>query len=316
MARAIITLLAAATAGVVALVAGGRALPATESSAAGAAGKIVFVNVGQGDGVVMKIGGAIVVSDVGEHNVESVDATLHELGAKQIDVLILSHPHQDHVANVIALVRQFGWRIGLAVLGQSAYWHNKGLNGDIYELLEHEHVPIEIATRAERFAWGGADWLIVNPPKGEFTGGKTQAANSSIVYLLTYHGVTALFTGDVEASVARRIAQELDPLLDDPVDIFLATHHGSKEGSVQELLDVIRPRWALISSGPNTYGHPRPEAIQRLEASGATIWCTDVNGSVTARISAAGRLTWRASLQHAPWWSGRDQRENGSCVGR
>jgi len=315
MARRTAALLMSLVAGTAAVVVLGSRSAATASTAA-EPGKIVFVNVGQGDGVVMKIGGAIVVSDVGEHNVESVDATLHDLRAKQIDVLILSHPHQDHVANVIALVEQYHWKIGLAVLSDSAYWHNKGLNGDIYELLEHQHVPIEIATRAERFDWGGADWLIVNPPKGEFTGGKAQAANSSIVYLLTYNGVTALFTGDVEAKVARTIAQELDPLLNDPIDIFLATHHGSKEGSVQELLDVIKPRWAVISSGPNTYGHPRPEAIHRLEAIGATIWCTDVNGSITARISAAGSLSWRTSPQHAPWWSGRDKKENGSCVGR
>lgn len=49
---------------------------------------------------------------------------------------------------------------------------------------------------------------------------------------------------------------------------------------------------------------------------GASIWCTDVNGSVTARISAAGRLTWRASLQVAPWWSAKSKKKTGSCVGR
>src|SRR5262245_62887364 len=109
MARRIATLfvlLLAATAAVVVL---GTRSAATASTAA-EPGKIVFVNVGQGDGVVMKIGGTIVVSDVGEHNVENVNTTLHDLGAKQIDVLILSHPHQDHVANVVALVEQYHWR--------------------------------------------------------------------------------------------------------------------------------------------------------------------------------------------------------------
>ena len=295
---------------------GARAASGSSAAAAAERGKIVFVNVAQGDGVVMKLGSTIVVSDDGEENVASVDATLHDLDAKQIDVLILTHPHQDHVKNTIALIRDFKWKVGLVVMSQSEYWHNKGLNGDIFQLLEDEHVPMKIVTRADHFDWGGADWLILNPPKGEFIGGKSQAANASIAYLLTFNGVTAVFTGDVEASIGRRIAQELDPLLNDPVDIFLATHHGSKEGSVQELLDVIRPRWAVISSGPNTYGHPRPEAIARLEAIGATIWCTDVNGSITARITVSGKLTWRASQQHAPWWSGRDQQENGSCVGR
>jgi len=289
---------------------GSAAVPSAER------GKIVFVNVGQGDGVVIKLGSTIIVSDVGEHDVETVDATLRDLDAKRIDVAILSHPHQDHVANLIPLVRDYHWRIGQAVITESQWWQGTDTNRAIIKLLEEHEVPIETATRGERFHWGGGDWLILNPPKGEFLGGASQAANASLAYLLTYNGVTALFTGDVEAKTGRRIAKELGPVSNKPVDIFLATHHGSAEGSVQQLLDVTKPRWAVISSGPNQFHHPRREALARLEAIGATIWCTDTNGSVTARISAAGRLSWRASLQHAPWWSGRDQRENGTCVGR
>jgi competence protein ComEC len=281
-----------------------------------ARGKIVFVNVGQGDGVVMKLGSTIVVSDVGEHDADTVDETLRDLGAKRIDVAILGHPHDDHVRNLIALVRDYHWQIGLTVISESQWWQGTKTNRAIIDLLEAAHVPIEVATRSERFHWGGGEWLILNPPKGEFLGGSSQAANVSIAYLLTYNGVRALFTGDVEPQVARRIAAELQPELEQPVDIFLATHHGSAEGSEQHLLDAARPRWAVLSTGRNSFRHPRPEAIARLERIGATIWCTDTNGSVTARISAAGRLTWRASLQRAPWWSGRDQRQNGTCVGR
>jgi competence protein ComEC len=279
-------------------------------------GKIVFVNVAQGDGVVIKLGSTIVVSDVGEHKVENVDATLRDLDAKQIDVAILTHPHQDHVANLLSLARDYHWTIKQAVITQSQWWQGTDTNRAIVKLLDDLHVPVELATRAQRYHWGGGEWLILNPPKGDFSGGSDQAANASLAYLLSYNGVTALFTGDVEAKTGRRIAKELQSVLDQPVDIFLATHHGSAEGSVQQLLDVTKPRWAVISAGPNQFHHPRPEALARLEQIGATIWCTDTNGSITARISAKGTLTWRTSLQHAPWWSGRDQQQNGTCVGR
>jgi competence protein ComEC len=295
------------------LVPAGSARRASESASRG---KIIFVNVEQGDGVVMKFGSTVVVSDVGEHRVENVDEALRSVKAKRIDVAILGHPHQDHVKNLVALVRTFGWQIKLAVISDSAYWFGPDTNKDVRNLLRDEDVRIEFADRGERFHWGGGDWRILNPPHGSFTGGKSQAANVSIAYLLTFNGVQALFTGDVEPNVARRIAAELQPVLDEPVDIFLATHHGSAAGSVAELLDVAKPRWAVLSTGPNTFGHPRPEAIQRLKNIGATIWCTDTNGSVTARISTSGRLTWRASRQHAPWWSGRDKQQSGTCVGR
>ena len=90
----------------------GRAKPA----------KIVYVNVGQGDGVVMRIGGKIIVSDTGEQFPEHVDETLRALKAKQIDVAILSHAHEDHVKNTFRLIRDFGWTIKLVVMSDSAWW--------------------------------------------------------------------------------------------------------------------------------------------------------------------------------------------------
>ncbi len=298
---------------VLGLVPAGSASHVTTSASRG---KIIFVNVEQGDGVVMKFGSTVVVSDVGEHRAENVDEALRSVNAKKIDVVILSHPHQDHVKNLVKLVRTFGWEIELAVISESAYWFGPDTNKDVRDLLRDADIQIESADRGERFHWGGGDWMILNPPRGDFIGGKSQAANVSIAYLLTFNGIRALFTGDVEPKVAGKIAALLKHVVDEPIDIFLATHHGSAAGSVQELLDVAKPRWAVLSSGPNTYQHPHPEAIQRLKQSGATLWCTDTNGSITARISAAGRLTWRTSRQKAPWWSGRDKQQNGTCVGR
>ena len=260
--------------------------------------KIVYVNVGQGDGVVMRIGGKIIISDTGEQFPEHVDETLRALKAKQIDVAILSHAHEDHVKNTISLIRDFGWTIKLVVMSDSAWWEGTGTNRELMDLLREKKVPRVIATRGQTYDWGGASWRILNPPVHEFTGGASQAANASVAYLLTVNGVQALFTGDVEPKVGRRIAVELKPLLPRPVDIFLATHHGSKFGSVSELLDAIHPHWAVISAGAhNAFDHPAPETVSRLKASGASIWCTDTNGSITARISAAGRLSWRTSLQ-------------------
>jgi competence protein ComEC len=290
---------------------------AARSAVAAKPAKIVYVNVGQGDGVVMRIGGKIIVSDTGEQFPEHMDETLRALKAKQIDVAILSHAHEDHVKNTIRLIRDFGWTIKLAVLSDSAWWEGTDTNRELMELLREKKVPRVIATRGQTYDWGGASWRILNPPVHEFTGGSSQAANASVAYLLTVNGVQALFTGDVEPKVGRQIAVEMVPLLPRPVDIFLATHHGSKFGSVRELLDAIHPHWAVISAGAhNAFDHPAPETVARLKASGASIWCTDTNGSITARISAAGRLSWRTSLQRAPYWSGRDQHENGTCNGR
>ena len=287
---------------------------AVAGSAASPAARIVFVNVGQGDGVVMKVGSKVIVSDAGEFDVENMNEALLSLDATQIDVAILSHPHQDHVKNFVALIDEYGWNVKLAVLSRSAYWRGTDTNRAIMDRLAANGVPLRFVTAGQDFDWGGGDWRILNPPKGKYAG-KDDAANASVAYLLTVKDVRALFTGDIEPDVAGDVAQELvDDGLDQGVDVFLATHHGSKYGSVIDLLNVIHPRWVVLSTGPNGFHHPAASTIQRLEDTGASIWCTNANGSVTARVSASGLLTWRASKQVAPWWSAEAKKETGICV--
>jgi competence protein ComEC len=295
---------------------GGETSPAPAAPTAPA--KIAFVDVGQGDGVVMRIGGTIVVSDAGEFHPERVDRTLRSLGAgRTIDVAIMSHPHDDHVANYVRLVRDFGWRIERAVLSRSAWWSGTDTNAELIGLLRENRTELEFVDRGDRFDWGGARWEILNPPRGEFTGGATQAANVSVAYLLEVHGATVLFTGDVEPKVARRLAADLSSRLTDRVDVFLATHHGSKHGSTPELLAAARPRFAVLSVGDrNAFEHPAAEAVARLRAARATIWCTDTNGTITARISRRGRITWATTSQQKPWWSSATRQRTGTCAGR
>src|SRR4051812_32084673 len=192
------------------------------SVAAAKPAKIVYVNVGQGDGVVMRIGGKIIVSDTGEQFPEHMDETLHALKAKAIDVAILSHAHEDHVKNTIRLIRDFGWKAKLVVMSDSAWWEGTDTNRELMALLREEKVPRVIVTRGQTYDWGGASWRILNPPAHEFTGGSSQAANAPVAYLLTVNGVEALFTGDVEPKVGRQSAGEPPPLLTRAGGIFPA----------------------------------------------------------------------------------------------
>ena len=279
--------------------------------------KIVYVDVGQGDAVVMRIGGKIVVSDTGQYDYDRLDRALRDgLGAKRIDVLILGHAHDDHSRNAAELLRK--WEVGRVVMNESLWWGGTRSNKAVKAALRAEpDLKRTFAVAGETFDWGGAKWVFANPPRGAFLDASSRVAgDSSLAFLLTVNGVTALFTGDIPESVARNVAALLDPVVNDRVDIFLATHHGSKEGSIDEILDVIHPRWAVLSTGKNGYEHPSLEAIGRLKAASASIWCTAANGSVTARISATGVLTWRTSRQVAPWWSAKTKKKTGSCVGR
>ncbi len=275
--------------------------------------RIVFVDVGQGDGVVMKVGSKIIVSDAGEFKLKNMNDALRSLDASRIDVAILSHPHQDHVKNFIDLFAT--WNVKKAVLSKSAYWQGTETNRDVMDAIKDEGLTPTYVRSGQSFSWGGASWQILNPPEGAFTAdSSTVAGNASVAYLLRVNRVELLFTGDIETQVSIDVASRLAPNLNGRVEVFLVTHHGSKKGSPKELLDVARPRFAVLSTGPNTHGHPTPEAIARLKAVPATIWCTDVNGSVTARVSASGTLTWSTTGQKAAWWDANTKKTTGGCV--
>ena len=291
-------------------VAGGTTHAAPGASTA----KITFVDVGQGDAIVMKIGTKIIVSDAGEFEVENVNDALTALGATRIDVAILSHPHQDHVKNFVSLFAK--WKVKQAVMSSSDYWWGTDTNRAVMKAIKEEGLTPTYLRAGQTRSWGGASWKILNPPEGAFTANSSSVAgNASVAYLLRVNGVEFLFTGDIEEQVSKDLVSRL-PTLDGRLEVFLVTHHGSKYASPKALLDAIKPKFSVLSTGPNTYGHPTPETISRLKAVPTTIWCTDVNGSITVSVSASGTLTWSASNQKKPWWSASTTEKTGSCVGR
>ena len=232
-------------------------LLAPETSATPAAtppAEVVFVNVGNGDGVVLRIGGKIIVSDAGERFAsQRMAAVLTSLGAKQIDVAILSHPHEDHVGGFIDLFREFPPRLVLA--STNRHWSSTSSNRLLLNEISRSGAPIRWVQAGDRFAFGGASWQILNPPAGEFTAPR-DAGNSSVVYLLTVHGRRLLFAGDIAEGVASSLASSWTY---GRVDVFLVPNQGSKHSATAEFLEATRPRFAVLSVGPNPFGHPAAE---------------------------------------------------------
>lgn len=272
--------------------------------------QVTFVDVGQGDGAAMRIGNTIVVSDAGENfAADEMHRALTRLKAKKtINVAILSHPHDDHVGGFERLVSEFGYTIKRALLPANDHWQATATNRSLMKLLAEKKVKLRYVKAGDRFRFGGSLFRIIGPPKGTFTA-DDDAANASIVYLLQSYGRKFLFTGDIEEQATNELIKRWRY---GRVDVFLATHHGSKHGSPTSLLAKIRPRHAVISVGNNGFGHPTPEVIQRLEEQKTTIWCTSANGDITAIVAASKRLAWRATkLKRA--WSIPGKARKGAC---
>ena len=154
----------------------GRPADAVTSPSAALPAKIIFVNVGQGDAVAMRIGGKIIVADTGEFRYAVLDEALRlGLEAKRIDVLILGHAHDDHAKNAAELLRN--WDVRRVVRNRSLWWEGTNRNRAVMRAIEAEpELEQTFPKIGDRFDWGGAEWVFVNPPAGDQNGAAAAVA--------------------------------------------------------------------------------------------------------------------------------------------
>jgi competence protein ComEC len=119
---------------------------------------------------------------------------------------------------------------------------------------------------------------VLHPPVPDWERRRVRN-DDSVVLEIVYRDVALLLTGDISAEVERQVLPRLTRA---PIRVLKVAHHGSRTSSSMELLAEWQPQWALISAGRgNTFGHPAPEVLQRLDSVGARVLRTDVHGQIT-----------------------------------
>jgi len=249
---------------------------------------VTVLDIGQGDAILVEApSGATMLVDGGP----DPELTLRRLGAnlpffaRRIDLLVLSHPHQDHVAGLMEVLERF--RVGAVIHAGIAY------ENPAYERLltdaKHASVPVAIARTGHIIALDPATSVQVLYPTeadAEAPLPDGDINNGSVVLLLRHGGFAALLSGDAESPVeAFLVARDLLP----PVDLLKVGHHGSNSSTTPGLLDATRPSVAVISSGEgNEYGHPATETLTALSARpGLAVLRTDLDGDV--EVTSDGR---------------------------
>jgi competence protein ComEC len=248
---------------------------------------LTMLDVGQGDAILFRgpSGQTMLVDGGGEIEgrptgydigARRVMPALRHLGVRRIDVVMLTHPHEDHVGGLVAVLQNFSVGIVLDV----GLPHPGPSYVQFLRIIEARHIPYRLARRGMRLDLGdGMSLSILHPQEPLLQGTSSDANLNSIVGRLTYGRVSILLTGDAEAPIE---AQLLD-LGDDVQSLILKVgHHGSRTSTTQAFLDAVRPAVALISVGAiNPFGHPDEEIIQRLEDAGAAVYRTDRHGAIT-----------------------------------
>ena len=140
------------------------------------------------------------------------------------------------------------------------------------------HIPIEERRAGEQLSVGAVHVFVLHPAAPDWERPRVRN-DDSVVLEVVYGDVALLLTGDIGAEVEQEIAPALTYA---KTRILKVAHHGSRTSTSQALLDAWHPQIALISCGrDNPFGHPAPDVIARLEAIGARIYRTDLDGEIT-----------------------------------
>jgi competence protein ComEC len=242
--------------------------------------RITFLDVGQGDSILLQVAEGAVLVDEGPPEA-NVAQQLRTLGVLRLAAVVLTHPQRDHIGGAETVLRRIAVdRVLDPRLTRSSPYERAAL-------AEAEQHGVEVVeTRAGDSFRLGHLHLRVLWPAGPGT--ESQDPNLlPIVLLATYGEVDALLTADAEADVTAH-------LLSRPVEILKVAHHGSADPGLDDELRELRPDVAVISCGRgNDYGHPRPSTVAALRASpGLNLYRTDEDGRVIVE-SDGKRITVR-----------------------
>lgn len=284
-------------------------------------GNIHFIDVGQGDAILVRTpqgkhmlvdgGGTISFRKPGEEWKERSDPyevgkkllvpLLKQRGVQRIDVLVVSHQDADHIGGLQAVVEQIPVRTVL----MNGTWKGNETSRKLFETAIGKGAKIVTAADGRHFPLDRYTQIsILTAQQGKAPMRLAEEQNGeSVVLLMQMRDVRFLFTGDMrsadEASLIASRSTDHSMASDGaaggsggrivPLDVLKIAHHGSKTSTSEEWLAYWQPKMSVISVGlKNSYGHPNPGVMERLERSGTEILRTDRDGEVVFTVTEKG----------------------------
>jgi len=264
--------------------------------------ELTVIDVGQGDSLFLAFpdgktmlvdGGGIPVFgrgprsnlDIGE---DVIAPYLWDRGIRRVDVIALSHAHEDHAGGLPALIADFRpSELWTGITPEDEVWKR------VRDAASNAGTPVRPLVSPAHFAFGGAE-IEVLAPVADYVPSETPKNNDSLVLRVSYGRRSFLLTGDIERPIERVM---LDGAEVRAADVLKVAHHGSRTSSTDEFLEAAHPAYALISAGyENSYGHPHATVLDRLTDRHTQVLRTDRQGMITIRTDGR-RLTVETSVQ-------------------
>jgi competence protein ComEC len=246
---------------------------------------VTFFSVGQGDAALVRSpSGANILIDAGPAP-EEVARKLAALGIRRIDLAVATHPHADHVAGFPAVLARF--RVTLAVdpgcKGDSPYY------AEFLRAVRAAGVPFQHPRPGAALLVGDVRVDVLGPERC-FVGTDSDPNNDSMVLRVTVGSFSVLFPGDAEREAQEDLLRDRSGSL--AAQVLKVPHHGG-DTSLDSFIAAVHARLAVVSVGPNRYGHPVPRVLAELAHDGMRVIRTDRAGDVTVTFLAGGKLLLR-----------------------
>ena len=268
-----------------------------------------FLDVGQGDAVLISCDDAYMLIDAGDNDKGTlVQNYLNKQGVEHLDYIIGTHPDADHIGGMDVILYKFD--CGTVMMPEVT--NDTATYRDVIDTMKEKGYQNTAPVVGDSYSLGSAQFTILGP-----TDTYEDTNNNSIVLLLTHGDNKFLFVGDAEEKAEEDILAEGVSV---KADVLKVGHHGSRTASSEAFLQAVEPTYAVISCGQdNSYGHPHAETLNTLRSMGVKVFRTDEQGTVTATSdgheiswNCAPSTTWKAG-ENVQSSTGTDQKKSNTA---
>ena len=234
--------------------------------------EVSILDVGQGDSSLIRLKNKNILIDTGGNINYDISKNIlipyvKSVGIKKIDYLVLTHGDYDHMGEAINLVENF--KVEKVIFNCGPY---NDLENELIEVLDKKRIKYYSCIKE----------LNIDNNKLHFLQTKeydNENENSNVIYM-ELNGYKFMFMGDAGIEKEKDILEKYNL---SNIDVLKVGHHGSKTSSSKGFINVINPKYSIISVGKNNrYGHPNKEVLENLENS--KIYRTDLDGSIMFKI--------------------------------